>query len=128
VEPLIGESFIDYDLHAAGMHMIPPGGFLASHLDAEYHPIRPWKRTHSIVMSVNSLWLKDWGGSFRADDREIFPECGQIVIFETRGLWHEVTPVLSGTHYRKTLALFAWREATDLPPGRSTSATFAGSS
>ena len=109
----IGDSFIDYDLHAAGMHMMPPGGFLGRHLDAECHPIRPWRRTHSIVMSVNSQWNPEHGGQLVIEspdgNREIVPEPGQAIIFETANQWHEVKPVSTdATQFRKTLALFAW--------------------
>ena len=113
VIPHIGDSFIDYDLHAAGMHMMPPGGFLSRHLDAECHPIRPWRRTHSIVMSVNSQWNPEHGGQLVIEspdgNREIVPEPGQAIIFETANQWHEVKPVSTdATQFRKTLALFAW--------------------
>jgi Rps23 Pro-64 3,4-dihydroxylase Tpa1-like proline 4-hydroxylase len=113
VIPHIGDSFIDYDLHAAGCHQMPPGGFLARHLDAESHPIREWRRTHSIVMGVNSSWNPEHGGKLVIEspdgNREIAPEPGQAIIFETAGQWHEVTPVASDANqYRKTLALFAW--------------------
>jgi Rps23 Pro-64 3,4-dihydroxylase Tpa1-like proline 4-hydroxylase len=113
VIPHIGDSFIDYDLHAAGMHMMPPGGFLGRHLDAECHPIRPWRRTHSIVMGVNSQWNPEHGGKLVIEspdgNREIVPEPGQAIIFETAGQWHEVTPVATDANqFRKTLALFAW--------------------
>jgi SM-20-related protein len=109
----IGESFIDHDCHAAGLHMMPPGGFLARHLDAESHPIREWRRTHSIVMGVNSQWNPEHGGQLVIEcpdgNSEIFPEPGQAIIFETAGQWHEVRPVASNANqYRKTLALFAW--------------------
>jgi len=113
VIPFIGDSFIDYDLHAAGCHQMPPGGFLARHLDAESHPIRTWRRTHSIVMGVNSQWNREHGGKLVIEspdgNREIAPEPGQAIVFETAGQWHEVTPVSADANqYRKTLALFAW--------------------
>ena len=113
VAPYIGDSFIDYDLHAAGCHQMPPGGFLARHLDAESHPIRQWRRTHSIVMGVNSAWNPEHGGKLVIEspdgNREIVPEPGQAIIFETANQWHEVTPVSAdATQFRKTLALFAW--------------------
>ena len=112
VIPYIGESFIDYDLHAAGMHMMPPSGFLGRHLDAECHPMRPWRRTHSIVMSVNSAWSELCGGELIIDpDTVIGVEPGRAVIFETAGTWHEVNRVNTDVSklYRKTLALFAWK-------------------
>jgi Rps23 Pro-64 3,4-dihydroxylase Tpa1-like proline 4-hydroxylase len=123
----IGDSFIDYDLHAAGMHMMPPGGFLARHLDAECHPIRPWKRTHSIVMSINSAWGELCGGELIIEpDTMIGVEPGRAVIFETAGTWHQVNRVntdVSGL-YRKTLALFAWQ--IDHNCDGRTSANFSG--
>ncbi len=112
VIPYIGDSFIDYDLHAAGMHMMPPSGFLGRHLDAECHPMRPWRRTHSIVMSVNSAWGELCGGELIIDpDTVIGVEPGRAVIFETAGTWHEVNRVNTDVSklYRKTLALFAWK-------------------
>ena len=112
VVPHIGDSFIDYDLHAAGMHMMPPGGFLSRHLDAECHPIRPWRRTHSIVMSVNSAWGELCGGELIIEpDTVIGVEPGRAVIFETSGTWHQVNRVNTDVSklHRKTLALFAWQ-------------------
>ena len=122
VVPFIGESFIDYDLHAAGLHMMPPGGFLARHVDAECHPIRRWRRTHSIVMGVSD-WRKEFGGELRleigdGDDGMLLPTIGRAVIFETQNQWHEVRPVTRNA-YRKTLALFAWRVDTDCHGGTS---------
>lgn len=118
VIPHIGDSFVDYDLHAAGLHMMPPGGFLGRHLDAECHPIRKWRRTHSIVMSVNSEWRDEFGGKLRIERSDspafddIKPSCGTAIIFDTFNQWHEVLPVNHGFGvYRKTLALFAWEQA-----------------
>lgn len=124
VIPHIKGSFVDYDLHAAGLHMMPPGGFLARHLDAECHPIRPWRRTHSIVMGVNSEWRSEMGGELSIEGQAIItPQCGQVVIFETLGAWHEVLEVNHGFGaYRKTLALFAW--TIDNQCDGDTSATF----
>ena len=112
VIPHIGDSFIDYDLHAAGMHMMPPGGFLGRHLDAERHPIRPWRRTHSIVLGVNSAWGELCGGELIIEpDTVIGVQPGRAVIFETAGAWHQVSRVSTDVSelYRKTLALFAWQ-------------------
>lgn len=109
--PYIANSFIDYDLHAAGLHGMPAGGFLARHLDAECHPIRPWRRTHSIVMSVNSSWRPEQGGELVIEgETTVVPKLGTAVIFHTPGVWHEVLPVSQGFNaFRKTLALFAWQ-------------------
>lgn len=116
--------FIDYDLHAAGMHMIPPGGFLGRHLDAEYHPIRPWKREWSIVCNVNQFWAESEGGFLLIDGEEpIVPEPGTAVMFTTPGTWHEVSKTDIFAPARKTLALFGW-SICDEKTGQ-TSANFA---
>jgi len=119
----IGQSFIDYDLHAAGLHMLPPGGFLGRHLDAECHPLRPWRRTHSIVMFVNSTWGELCGGELVIGNQEIAVNPGTAVVFETAGAWHHVNRVNTDISllHRKTLALFAW-ELADC--AGQTSATF----
>jgi hypothetical protein len=120
----IGRSFIDYDLHASGMHMLPPGGFLGRHLDAERHPLRPWKRTHSIVMFCNSAWGELCGGELVIGDQEIPVQPGTAVVFETANEWHHVNRVntdISRLH-RKTLALFAWEHCEEL--SGNTSANF----
>jgi hypothetical protein len=122
VVPYIGESFIDYDLHAAGMHMMGPGGFLGRHLDAECHPIRPWRRTHSIVMSVSENWSAEYGGQLVIGEDPHVPESGTAIVFETLGQKHEVLPVAYGN--RKTLALFAW--VVDRDCEGTTSAQFTG--
>ena len=113
VSPMLGDSFIDYDLHAAGMHMLPPGGFLGRHLDAVCHPSKPWIRTHSIVLCCNTLSAAEepCGGELLIDGHPPIPtQENTAVVFETQDVWHEVTPVSYFAQYRKTLALFAWRE------------------
>jgi len=110
IAPYIGDSFIDYDLHAAGLHMMPPGGFLARHVDAEYHPIRRWRRTHSIVLSLSRNWREEYGGHLWIENEAtILPVFGTAIVFDTPGQLHEVLPVGMDAPYRKTLALFAWQ-------------------
>jgi hypothetical protein len=112
VIPHLGKSFVDYDLHAAGMHMMPPGGFLGRHLDAECHPLRPWRRTHSIVMFVNAIWGESQGGELVIGNEAIEVAPGTAAVFTTDGAWHHVNHVSThSTVHRKTLALFAWQQA-----------------
>lgn len=116
--------FIDYDLHAAGMHMIPPGGFLGRHLDAEYHPIRSWRREWSIVCNVNREWQDWYGGYLLIDGCEpLLPEPGTAFMFSTPGVWHEVSQTDLTAPNRQTLALFGW-SMCDEKPGQ-TAANFA---
>lgn len=116
------QSFVDYDLHAAGLHQIPPGGFLGRHLDAEYHPFRPWKRTHSIILFLDTLSPEDGGQLIIDPDVKVVPTSNQAVIFKTPGCWHEVTRTKPNVPFRRTLALFAW-ELTSEKTG-NTSAEF----
>ncbi len=109
---LIGDSFIDYDLHAAGLHQIPPGGFLAKHLDAEFHPLKPWKRTHSIVLFLDDFKKEDGGALLIEPDVSLRPKANRVVIFETANCWHEVAPTSPTAHMRRTLALFAWVQSS----------------
>lgn len=107
-------AFPDLDLHAAGMHSIPPGGFLGWHLDAETHQCRPWVRRFSAVLFLTDDWQSDWGGQLVlgtqtcSDTVVIEPELGTLVVFETGDLsWHRVRDVSRhATTDRNTLALF----------------------
>lgn len=122
----IGDSFIDYDLHAAGMHMLGPGGFLGRHLDAEFHQLRKWRRTHSIVMFCNTAWEPHDGGQLLIEGHwpvEVNP--GTAVVFQTDQTWHEVARV-TGEQYRKTMALFAWEMCETGGAGENTRAQFKG--
>lgn len=112
VTPYIGDSFIDYDLHGAGLHLSLAGGFLKRHLDAERHPIRHWQRTHSIVLCVSSEWSDCYGGQMVIEGEGTFtPRFGTALIFETPGTVHEVKPVADDSPVsRKTLALFGWKQ------------------
>jgi len=122
----IGNSFIDYDLHAAGLHQIPPDGFLARHLDAEFHPSRPWKRTHSIILFLDDFKESDGGElSIEIEDSKpilIRPSFNTAIIFETDKCWHEVLRTSKDAPMRRTIALFAWNFSDSL--NGSTSAIF----
>lgn len=108
-ERMPDDCFIDYDLHAAGCHMMPPGGFLGRHLDAVRHPVRPWRRRFSIVCNVNAEWVPEWGGHLCIDgEPPIVPQPGTAIMFATEDCWHRVTQVSQDADWRMTLALFAW--------------------
>lgn len=108
VSELIGDSFVDYDLHAAGLHQIPPGGFLGRHLDAEFHPLRPWKRTHSIVLFLDDFEEHHGGELFLEPNIVIRPAFNRVAVFETENCWHQVRRTSLDAPMRRTIALFAW--------------------
>lgn len=121
-------SFWDMDLHGAGIHVLPAGGFLGRHLDAARHPIRPWIRTTSAVLFLNALEGSEAGGELVLEQSEVrvTPEANTAVVFDTESEWHwvEKTAVTAGP--RITLALFGWRTALpyESETGRSLKATF----
>lgn len=124
VAETIGDSFIDYDLHAAGLHQIPPGGFLGRHLDAEYHPLRPWRRTHSIVLFLDTFTETQGGELHVEPDTIVRPEFNSVAIFETPGTWHQVFKTSPDSPMRRTIALFGWALSERLDDEKACSARF----
>lgn len=109
-------AFPDYDLFGAGLHMIPPGGYLRKHLDSSMMESTGWKREYSCVLGVNPNWEKKWGGEFVLGDNAVRPAFNQMILFETtEDAYHEVREV-TGPDARCTLAVFFWSEEapTDL--------------
>ena len=88
--------------------MIPPGGFLGKHLDAELHPIMPWRRRYSSVLFIDD-WKDDWGGVLRLEGYgDVTPKKNMLITFPTDGVWHSVSTVSTIATNRRTIALFAW--------------------
>lgn len=103
--------FPDLSLHGGGLHEIPPGGFLAKHLDASHHPTRGWARAASVVLFIDP-WQPEWGGGLRLGGvtEPILPYEGMLVAMATNDeSYHEVLPV-TGPMHRRTLAMFWWTE------------------
>ena len=99
-------TFVDYEFHAAGMHMIPSGGYLSKHKDAARHPLLPWKRTLSACWYATQGWQEDWGGQIDIEGAVMVPEFNTLAIFESDRL-HEVLPI-TGSEDRRVLSLFCW--------------------
>lgn len=100
------QSFIDYEYHAAGIHMIPSQGHLAKHTDASRHPILPWKRTLSACWYATPDWEQGWGGELKTESECLTPEFNTLVIFEANQT-HEVLKV-TGPEPRRVLSIFCW--------------------
>lgn len=99
-------SFVDYEYHAAGLHMIPPAGHLRRHQDAARHPILPWRRTLSACWYATPNWSEEWGGEIVIEGEHYFPRFNTLLIFESYR-WHEVNKI-TGPEARRVLSLFAW--------------------
>lgn len=84
--------FADPELFGAGLHCIPPGGFLKMHCDFNYHP-KGWRRRVNMLIYLNQHWEDSWGGHLQlglgAQSIKIAPIGGRAVIFETTdSSWH----------------------------------------
>lgn len=110
--PVGGDAFPDFDLHGAGLHMLPPGGFLGRHRDGARHPLTDWTRIANAILFIDE-WQDDWGGQlcfYDDDGREtarVAPAFNRLALFRTPEVWHSVLPV-TGPVPRRTITLFWW--------------------
>ncbi len=118
----IPDLFPDLDgLNGAGLHQMEAGGHLGLHVDAQSHPLKPWKRMASAV-----LYLDDCeGGELEFCDEHgavktsIAPKFNRLALFACEGNWHRVAPCQS---LRRSLCLFFWAMTTEM--ARATKASF----
>ena len=114
-------SFPDFSLHGAGLHEIPPSGYLNMHLDSDHHPVRNWRREYSAVLFVDQRWDEDWGGGFNLRGHDtVYPAFNTMIVFSTTDhSWHEVEEV-TGPISRRTVSLFSWSDgASDMMRGQA---------
>lgn len=125
VDPIANsvEAFPDWDLMGSGMHVLPPGGYLSRHLDANVMRRTGWRREFSCVLFANPTWQESWGGAFKLDGHDpIYPQFNRLVVFAcTDEAWHEVEQVVGGVP-RCSLSLFFWSQRAT--PGTRPTATF----
>jgi Rps23 Pro-64 3,4-dihydroxylase Tpa1-like proline 4-hydroxylase len=108
--------FRDPDMFGAGLHCIPPGGFLKMHVDFNRHP-KGWHRRVNLLIYLNERWKDAWGGHLQLgmeSPKRIAPIGGRCVIFETNNTsWHGHPEPLAcppGVQ-RRSLALYYYTEA-----------------
>jgi len=102
----------DYTLHGGGFHVTYPQGHLCTHLDYAKHPLNTTKeRRLNIIVFLNE-WKKEWGGALQLClpsgrvVKEIYPERGKLVAFETSDeSYHGVSPV-TGPIARASFAIY----------------------
>lgn len=114
VSQMIPDAFPDLRFHAGGMHLLPAGGFLAPHIDAEIHPLTGWSRVLNAI-----LFVEGDGDLCIGSDYCIDPKPGRLVIFATKDCTHAV---IETTKQRKTLAAYWWADRQQ--QGGSTRAVF----
>lgn len=82
--------FADLSLYGAGLHMTHKGGFLATHLDSQQHPVSGLYRLLTLIIYCEPAWEPSWGGNLELFDRtgrvlikSIEPIYNRAVIFES---------------------------------------------
>lgn len=111
--------FADPDLFGAGLHCIPPGGFLKMHVDFNRHP-KGWHRRVNVLVYLNEVWQDEWRGHLQlgvgSDAKRIAPLGGRCVVFETNDAsWHGHPEPLAcpDDRQRRSIALYYY---TAKPP------------
>lgn len=118
---MIDNSGPDFDLHGAGLSLLEDGGFINVHTDAESHPTRNWRRTHSAILYLNDCesGYTTFNSEVSAESDEIRynspiavkPVRNRLLIFKTRDQLHGVTRV---SEERKTVNLFYWQPEPEI--------------
>lgn len=110
--------FADAELFGAGLHCIPPGGFLKMHCDFNVHP-KGWHRRVNMLIYLNERWEDSWRGQLQLgldwDAIKIAPIGGRCVIFETTdSTWHGHPEPLACPPdvQRRSLALYFYTVGT----------------
>lgn len=109
----------DPNMFGGGLHCIPPGGFLKKHVDFNRHPKGWWRRVNLLIY-LNLVWKKEWGGDLELCDKKIAPIRGRMVMFETNDTtWHGHPEPLTcpDNVQRRSLALYFY--TPDPPPGKA---------
>ena len=103
--------FPDPDMFGAGLHCIPPGGFLKMHVDFNQHP-KGWHRRVNLLIYLNEVWKDEWNGHLQLgmkNPKLISPIGGRCVVFETNDeSWHGHPAPLACPEdvQRRSLALY----------------------
>ncbi len=111
----------DPDLSGAGLHCIPPGGFLKMHVDFNAHPKYKWHRRVNLLLFLNQDWEEKWGGKLRLQDKannpssllEWTPIAGRCVVFETNDQsWHGHPEPLTcpNNRQRRSIAIYFYSQ------------------
>jgi Rps23 Pro-64 3,4-dihydroxylase Tpa1-like proline 4-hydroxylase len=128
VEELTGIEglFADPELFGAGLHCIPPGGFLKMHVDFNRHP-KGWHRRVNVLIYLNEVWRDEWHGHLQLglgpNAIRIAPLGGRCVVFETNSdSWHGHPEPLAcpDNVQRRSMALYYY---TKEPPAEAAHST-----
>ena len=114
--------------YGGGFHMIPPGGFLASHVDFNRHKATKLWRRLNLITFLNWAWVPADGGELvlGADaDVVIEPVWNRTVIFETNDKsWHGHPTPTGEDFWRRSFAAYFYSEEPPTTAGDEHSTVF----
>jgi len=105
----------DHTLHGGGLHVTDSGGHLSPHIDYARHPIFPdLERRVNLVLFLNPVWQKSWGGAFELWDpnarkvkASVEPAPGRAVAWlPSDTAFHGTQLVAKDAEARATLAVY----------------------
>ena len=86
----IGNLLPDPHLFGGGLHYSGPGGMLKPHIDFHYGKNPKLHRRLNLLVYLNANWSPSYNGALELWDqerdciaREVYPECGRVVLFQT---------------------------------------------
>lgn len=103
----------DLRLYGGGLHSTGPGGRLLPHTDFHYASDLVLHRRLNLLVYLNKNWTEDNGGGFElwnqetdTVEREVLPELGRTVIFQTDAdSMHGFSKAVAG-RFRNSVALY----------------------
>jgi hypothetical protein len=111
---VLGSTELTGDTSGGGMHMTGDGGRLAMHRDFSYHPHTGLERRLNLLLFLNPVWERDWGGLLylgESREVEVAPLLNRMVAFECSGKsWHGHPEPVAGEHLRKSLACYFYSQ------------------
>lgn len=111
------DDFPDLSFYAAGLHELPEGTGLGWHRDAEFHPLKPWRRVATAILYLDDGGTLEFSGPQAVP--EIEPRSGLLVTFENDPQYrHRV----QAGGLRRSLCVFFYR--VDHGPKGRTQAEF----
>lgn len=124
----------DPEFVGGGMHISSSGGRLDVHVDFNFVPERQLHRRLNILLYLNPIWERSWGGFIELWDKDVRncqrsfePVFNRCVVFETSEIsYHGVTPISAPPGYtRQSFAAYYYtREAPPNWDGRQHSTLF----
>jgi hypothetical protein len=119
----IPDLLADAELNGGGMHITGPGGRLDVHVDFNYLESRKLHRRLNLLLYLNPIWEKEWGGHIQLWDKDVkscrqafAPVLNRCVIFETSDVsFHGVTPVTVAAPYPR-ISFAAYYYTREPPP------------